>query len=385
MNRRIVIIGASELQNPLILKAKEMGYETHVFAWEAGDIGETTADVFYPISITDTEQILEKCREIRPDAVATIASDLAAIAVNKTANALGLPSNPPETAVIATNKYAMRQAFLNEGIPVPAFLKAAPEDDFSVVKQMHFPIIVKPTDRSGSRGINKLMTMDGLQEAVALAAGESFERKAIIEEYIEGHEYSCECVSQNGEHHFLAITRKFTTGAPHFIETGHLEPSGLSPETVHEVKKQVFRALDALHITTGASHSEFKVMPDTGEIRLIEIGARMGGDCIGSDLVQLSTGVDFVKNVILAAAGEPLDLMEGNRHPCAAVRYIFNQKDLDHYRKVSEMYADRIVRHSEIHFSADRAVSDSSTRAGFYIVTGENADIVCELTELRDE
>ena len=79
--KKIVIIGANSFQNPLILKAKEMGYETHVFAWKDGSIGERTADYFYPISIVEKEAILEECRRIQPDAVATIASDLANITV----------------------------------------------------------------------------------------------------------------------------------------------------------------------------------------------------------------------------------------------------------------------------------------------------------------
>ena len=93
--KKIAIIGASYLQNPLILKAKEMGFETHVFAWRAGDIGEQTADHFYPISIVEKEEILNQCRKIHPDAVCTIASDLAGVTVNYVANALGLPANSP--------------------------------------------------------------------------------------------------------------------------------------------------------------------------------------------------------------------------------------------------------------------------------------------------
>lgn len=384
MNKRIAIIGASDLQNPLILKAKEMGYETHVFAWKAGDIGERTADYFYPVSITEVEEIIRLCREIRPVAVASIASDLAAIAVNRVANALGLPSNPPETAVIATNKYAMRQAFQAAGIPVPAFFSVGPGDDLSDVRRMRLPVIVKPTDRSGSRGINKLLSMDGLEAAVEKAAAESFEKKAIVEEYIEGNEFSCECISKDGEHHFLTVTRKFTTGAPHFIETGHLEPSGLSDELIRKVKAHVFRALDALHVTTGASHSEFKVIPGTDEIRLIEIGARMGGDCIGSDLVQLSTGIDFTANVIRAAAGEKLDLTPGMVHPFAAVRYIFNREDYAHYQQVLGQERTHLVRHSDIHAPEEKAVSDSSTRAGFYIITAGSAQEACRIADLRD-
>ena len=88
--KKLAIIGASYLQNPLILKAKAMGLETHVFAWAAGDVGEATADHFYPISIVEKEQILEQCRRIGIDGVCTIASDLAAITVNYVANGLGL-------------------------------------------------------------------------------------------------------------------------------------------------------------------------------------------------------------------------------------------------------------------------------------------------------
>lgn len=366
----VIIIGANEFQNPLILKAKELGYTTHVFAWQDGSVGERTADVFYPISIVETDQILDQCRKLNPRAVVSIGSDLAAITVNVLANQLGLPGNPPETAVIATNKYEMRRAFHAAGIPVPAFCKVGAEDDLSPIRSMRLPIIVKPTDRSGSRGIMKLTSFDGLEEAVRLSASVSFEKKAIVEEYIEGEEYSCECISQNGQHHFLTITRKFTTGAPHFIETGHLQPSGLDEATCEMVRQQIFKALDALHVTCGASHSEFKILPDTGEIRIIEIGARMAGDCIGSDLVLNSTGLDFVQMTLEAALGEPLSLQPVSTPKTAAIRFIFNQKDYQHYQTVVREHPERILRTSEIDIKEDVVVSDSSTRFGFYILTG---------------
>ena len=366
----VVIIGANEFQNPLILKAKELGYTTHVFAWKDGSVGERTADVFYPISIVETDAILEQCRSIQPCAVASIGSDLAAITVNTLANALGLPGNPPETAVIATNKYEMRQAFQNAGIPVPAFHKVGAEDDLTPLHSMHLPIIVKPTDRSGSRGIMKLTSFEGLEDAVRSSASVSFEKKAIVEEYIEGDEFSCECISQNGKHHFLTITRKFTTGAPHFIETGHLQPAGLDEETCQRVKETIFKALDALHVTCGASHSEFKILPGSGEIRIIEIGARMAGDCIGSDLVQNSTGYDFVRMTLEAALGEPISL-EPVSQPCTtAIRFIFNQRDYEHYEWLRANHPEAIRFTSEIHMKEDGAVSDSSTRFGFYILCG---------------
>ena len=114
--KKIVIIGANDFQNQLIVKAKEMGFETHVFAWADGSVGEHTADYFYPISIMEVDKILEKCKEIQPDAVTTIASDLANITVSKVAKGLNLPANSLECITLSTNKYAMREAFIKAGI-----------------------------------------------------------------------------------------------------------------------------------------------------------------------------------------------------------------------------------------------------------------------------
>ena len=83
---------------------------------------------------------------------------------------------------------------------------------------MRYPVIVKPTDRSGSRGIMRVESEAGLAGAVDTAMAYSFEQKAIVEEFIEGEEYSCECISFGGRHTMLALTQKFTTGVPHYIE-----------------------------------------------------------------------------------------------------------------------------------------------------------------------
>ena len=139
--KKIVIIGANDFQNQLILKAKEMGFETHVFAWQDGSIGERTADHFYPVSIVEIDESLEKCREIKPDAVATIASDLANITVSKVAAGLGLPGNTPECIELSTNKYAMRSAFLKAGLPTPKFYKV--DRVIQELMEMELPVIVK--------------------------------------------------------------------------------------------------------------------------------------------------------------------------------------------------------------------------------------------------
>ena len=120
---KLAVIGASYLQEPLIQKAKELGMETHVFAWAANDVGEKSADHFYPVSIIEKEKILEICRGIGIDGICSISSDLAAITVNYVASEMGLPGNSMESCEKSTNKFRMRRCFEENGDPSPQSLR----------------------------------------------------------------------------------------------------------------------------------------------------------------------------------------------------------------------------------------------------------------------
>lgn len=378
--KKIVIIGANSFQNPLILKAKALGYETHVFAWQDGSIGERTADYFYPISIVEREAILEKCKEIKPDAVASIGSDLAMLTVNYLAKKLGLPGNSMECTEISTNKYAMRKAFQAAGVPVPGFFETDADTTAEELKDLKLPIIVKPTDRSGSRGITKVEEWGQLPKALKEAVDNSFEKKAIVEEYLTGPEYSCECISYQGRHTLLAVTKKYTTGAPHFIETGHLEPAPLTDPQREAIQKAVFAGLDALQVENGASHSEFKLEGE--EVRIIEIGARMGGDCIGSDLVELSTGYDYVQMVIDVATGQAPSFEKIREPKTAYIHFIFTKQDLELLESLKEKIPEKIHFISELEEVREGAVTDSSTRFGYFILAFESQEEAKEYVTL---
>ena len=368
--RKLAIIGASELQEPLILKAKSMGVETHVFAWAAGDVGEKSADVFYPISIVEKEKLLEVCREVGVDGICSIASDLAMITVGYVADALGLIGNTPDAVERSTNKHLMRAAFERGGDPSPRSILADADTDLDAL-DLTYPVIVKPTDRSGSRGIFKLEGPELLSSAVEAALGQSFEKKVLIEEFAGGREYSVEFISYRGDHRFLALTQKFTTGAPHFIETGHLEPAQVNAETLERVKAVVVHALDTLGLKNGASHSELKIDED-GRIRIIEIGGRMGGDFIGSDLVELSTGYDFVRAVAEVALGEKPALPESIAPKAAsAVRFIFSAVDAEAFARLQREHPEFIVD-SDIR-PCGGEVTDSSNRFGHFLMRAGTA------------
>lgn len=300
--KKLAIIGASYLQLPLVKKAKQMGLKTICFAWEEGAVCKDIVDMFYPISIIDKEAILSVCQREKIDAVTTIASDVAVVTVNYVAEKMGLVGNKDCYSQIMTNKYLMRECFMKHDVPSPKFcLTDGTIPD--IVNSFHYPIIVKPTDRSGSRGVEKVESREVLQAAIVRACNDSFQKKAVIEEFVEGREISVEAISFRGTHYVLQITDKVTTDAPFFVELEHHQPSTLPGKIKSRVTEIVLNALDALHIEYGASHSELKITKE-GDIRVIEIGARMGGDFIGSDLVRLSTGYDFLKGVIDVAFGD---------------------------------------------------------------------------------
>jgi biotin carboxylase len=369
--KKIAIIGANEFQQPLIVKAKQLGYETHVFAWKEGAVGALDADCFYPISIREKEKILSICRNVHIDGIVSIASDLAVDTVNYIAEKMGLPGNSIESAKCCINKYLMRKKLKKAKIKVPQFARVSKIEDLNI-EEFHFPIIVKPTDRSGSRCITKLVNINGLKEAIEKAADVSFEKKAIIEEYFEGEEYSCESISYRGEHKILAITKKYTTGSPYYIETGHMQPADISDSEMNEIEKNIFTALDALGIRNGASHSEFKLK--NGQVYIIEIGARMGGDYIGSDLVYLSTGIDFIKMVIDVAIGNELDFTRNKRCEKAYVKFFLTQEDIDNYNEFKKKHG--IYRVSSIDYTNLNHVIDSSSRLGYYIYLDKLIDYV---------
>lgn len=363
MKKKLAIIGASYLQQPLVEKAREMGLYTICFAWEDGAVCKDLCDKFYPISIVDKDAILKVCREEGIDAVTTIASDVAVLTVNYVAEQMGLIGNPDKYSQTATNKYLMRQCFMENGVPSPKYCLTDGEVPMAI-STFRFPVIVKPTDRSGSRGVEKVEKQEDLQEAITRACKESFQQKAVIEEFVEGREISVESISFEGKHYILQITDKVTTEAPFFVELEHHQPSTLPEDIKSRVKAIVLNALTALHIQYGASHAELKITKD-GDIRVIEIGARMGGDFIGSDLVKLSTGYDFLKGVIDVDFGQ-FEEPKITEHKFSGVYFLCKETErILPIIENAEKYPE-IVR-AEVTDTVLRNIEQSADRSGYFI------------------
>lgn len=367
MAKKLAILGASYLQLPLVQKAKELGLQTICFAWENGAVCKDICDKFYPISITDKKEILEKCKAEKINGITSIATDVAVPTMSFVAEEMGLVGNSVHSAALCTNKYIMREAFYQNELPVPRFLIISNPDGINLIDKLKYPLIVKPVDRSGSLGITMINDYEQLSQAIDYALKESFNNQAIIEEFILGKEISVETISWEGTHYVLAHTDKVTSGPPHFVELEHHQPSDLVTESNKKnIEKLVINSLDALEIKNGASHSEF-IITDSGEVYITEIGARMGGDFIGSDLVFLSTGYDFLMGVIDIALGDFITPITSNDNFSGIYFYC---KTLPKILNVFRSNPDYIFR-SQINESVNETLRQSADRSGYFIYKSE--------------
>lgn len=302
MKEKIAVIGANEPLIPFYRQAKALGYEIIGIAIEKGAVCKKYCDRFYPVSFADKDAVVEVCRKEKVDGIISFSLESALPTVVYVAQKLGLVSNSEECIELTQSKFAQRQALEKAGIPVPKYFLIENKDDLSKV-QCRFPVIVKPVDSGGSQGICKVEKQEDLKEAYNYAVSYSRTSKVIIEEFIDGQEFSVEFISHQGKHYFLQITDKVTSGAPRFVEMQHHQPADIPASVWGRIKTMVESALTALKIENSASHTEIK-WNSNDELFIIETGARMGGDYISSDLVRLSTGYDFVASAIKLAVGK---------------------------------------------------------------------------------
>ena len=302
MKEKIAVLGANEPLIPFYRQAKALGYEIIGIAIEKGAVCKKYCDKFYPISFADKDDVVDVCRKESVDGIISFSLESALPTVSYVGNKLGLVSNSEESIKLTQSKFAQRLALERAGIPVPQYYLIESDEDLKKV-DCRFPVIVKPVDSGGSQGICKVDSPEKLLESYQYAIDYSRTSKAIVEEYVDGREFSVEYISHDGKHYFLQITDKVTSGAPRFVEMQHHQPADIPVSVWKRIQEMVEKALTALKIENSASHTEIK-WNSNDELFIIETGARMGGDYISSDLVRLSTGYDFVEGAIRLAIGK---------------------------------------------------------------------------------
>lgn len=386
MKEKLAIIGAGYLQKPLVEKANNLGIETHVFAWREGCVVDDIADFYYPISIINKEEILEVCAKVQIDGIVSIASDIAMPSVNFIADKLHLVGNSIEATEISTNKFKMRSALKKDGIRSPKF-ELFSQPDFTGAEGFEFPLIVKPVDRSGSRGVTKVNSIDQVNQAIKKALSHSLNGQSIVEEFILGQEYSVEGISYDGQCHILAITEKDTTGPPFFVEQQHHQPALITEIQKKNIISTIKRALTALSIEYGASHTEIFI-GQNDEITIGEVAGRMGGDFIGSHLVELSTGYDYLKGVIDIALGRFDKIEKKINNPQYSGVYFITPKAgvitdiIDRSKDFEEMV--ECIGLKSIGDRIEDEVQDSSMRAGLLVYKSKEGRLEIDPANVLD-
>lgn len=381
--KKVLIIGASILQLPGIKKAKELGYYVGVVDYNPNAIGIPYADEFYEVSTIDVDKVAETAKRFHADGIMTLATDMPMRSVSKAAEVCNCPGISMDTAIKATDKGEMIRAFEENDVEHPWYYIALDKGAFESVKEkIAYPCIMKPTDNAGSRGVVLVHSLDELEKEYSYTVGESREGGVIIEEYMEGPEISVEVMVVDGEPHVLQVTDKITTGAPHFVEMGHTQPSRLGSENVDKISDLAKRAVKSIGINCGPAHVEIMLTKDGP--KMVELGARMGGDCITTHLVPLSTGIDMVRNTLEIACGIETDI--GPKfEKGSAIRYFRTETGvIKTITGVDEAKAIPGVK--EVSFvknigDAVGSIDSSVDRVGFVIAQGESADdaeAICE-------
>ena len=277
--KKLAIIGAKTMARNYAENARMMGVETHCFAYEKGAVAKDVVDHFYPISIFETDQIIAKCRETGINGVVATTELTVRIAAH-VARQLGLNGIDPEIAAQLTDKYHNREVAKNvEGLHHPGYRFVHSLDE-AMNTRLNFPLILKPVAEGGKRGITVVNSPDELKDAVEYAASESKRGyDIIIEEFLKsGIECSVETLSYHNKHQVIQVTEKISSGPPHCVELGHIQPARISFEMRTQVEQVIPRMLTALGYDNGPSHTEIKIIGN--DIYLIECNTRPGGDFI---------------------------------------------------------------------------------------------------------
>lgn len=380
--KKLLVLAAGILQVPIIKRAREMGYYVIAADGNPNAVGLQYADKQICANITSEEEMVTIAKQEQIDGVIHPCSEVSMNVMGRIHDELNLSGVSRKQAVVATNKHLMREAFKKGDAPSPiSILAKSAEDAWEQFMAMPGDAILKPSRNSGSRGIAKVskgsngvsdVSKEDFYKLYDIALEESRDNSVLIEQFIEGPEFSVEIIVWEGKVNVLTITDKKTTEAPHFVELGHNQPSCFPEETVALIKDAAVRGVKALGVNKCACHAEVKVQD--GRAYLMEIGARMGGDFISTVLTRLSTGIDMVAAAIDCALNIEPDLTPKAAPQGVCIRYFCPKPGKLVSISNTEALNDPRVHEWEIyHQVGDEIpeVTSSLCRSGHVIVTEE--------------
>ncbi|EMJ86311.1 alpha-hydroxy-acid oxidizing protein [Leptospira meyeri] len=310
--KTILIIGGGLLQVPIIQTAKTMRLHTVVADMNPSSIGFQIADEAIVMSTKDVEGMVRESKKFVQNTqihgVITAGTD-ASMTVAAVASALQLPGIRFVDAEAASNKVKMRQRLKEFGMPIPRFAAVwSLQDAKDALDSLTFPLVMKPADNMGARGVIKVNHKDDLTNAFRHAKKFCPTGELILEEYMEGPELSVDALAFQGQIRMTGIADRIIEREPYFIEVGHNMPSAMPKEVLDEVERVMAGGMRALGIHLGAGKGDIKVTKEG--VKIGEIAARLSGGFMSAFTYPLSTGVNLNRAALLISLGETPDNLD---------------------------------------------------------------------------
>lgn len=323
---KIAIIGGGLLASVFAKKAKEHGITAYCFSPLDGVMNKNDFDKVFDIDIFNFKKIIKICKKVNIGgfvATTELTVYVAAYLAEKTYKV----GNRSDIAARVTEKYWVRSRLQNcEKIFQPRYFYC---NEMNKLKSNinEYPVIIKPIQEGGKRGVIVVKNESELKEAYIYAHSEDRKKKGlIVEQYLDGgREYSVESLSYNGIHNIVQITEKISSGPPHCVELGHSQPANLTDEQRMLVYSAINELLSSVGITTGPAHTEIKIIDN--KVYLIELNCRPGGDYIAYPLTELSTGYDYITEIINVALGFAPSPIDRSYTRYAGVRFLVKQTE----------------------------------------------------------
>jgi biotin carboxylase len=328
--KRILILGAGKEQVAAITAAARKGIRTVALDMNPKADGAALADEFYPVSTRDIGAILHLLKDYpnRIDGVMTIASDIPHC-VSAAGEMLQVPHIALDVANTCINKFRMKEVLAQHGVNIPAFAEIGSVEELSsFVRRVGYPVVVKPVDNSGARGVLRVTEKVDLRWAFDYARRFSYSGEVQVEQFVAGQQLSTEGLMLDGTFHTTGLAdrnyARLDETVPYMIEDGGDIPTTLNAAARQSVVGEFEKAVRALGIDWGPAKGDM-VFGDDGKSYVIEIAARLSGGNFCYDKVPWSTGVDIVDILVDMAINNPVDVrrFEPTKALATSQRYFF--------------------------------------------------------------
>lgn len=312
--KRLLLLGGSRYILPVIEAAKSLGIYTITCDYLPDNIAHKYSDEYCNVSIIDKEAVLEKAKELNIDGIMSFACDPGVVTAAYVAEQLGLPhSGSYDSVSILQNKGKFRQFLTDNGFNVPVAKGYKSIDDaIKDVDIFNWPVIVKPTDSAGSKGVTRVDNKDDLYSSIKYALSYSHSKEFIIEDFIEkkGFSSDTDSFSVDGELKFVSFSsQRFDENAENpYTPAAYSWPSSISNENQEYLKAEIQRLLKLLDMKTSIYNIETREATN-GKAYIMELSPRGGGNRL-AECLRYATGVDLITNAVRAAVGMPVEDVE---------------------------------------------------------------------------